>query len=207
MPPNVNKPILYEVFKLRENKNTDSSSLLEIINQNKNLIENQGSRIFGIFGSLLGLATNEIYLVTYGEDQLQLNLNRHVEIMARHSFRPTVRPTNHEPAKNPGVYVFRWFSIDPKTVDEVASLSAAAWPDFESSFDTKVQGLFTESSLAPNSMLLLTWYSNLSVWEDSRNPPKRARESFIRRHKLTLSALPVATTLLSIPENSLGGKG
>jgi len=45
-------------------------------------------------------------------------------------------------------------------------------------------------------MLLVTWYQDLSVWEASRQPAPEARENFQRRHQLTLSALPIATTLL-----------
>ena len=102
-----------------------------------------------------------------------------------------------------GVYVFRWFSVDPTTIDEIAQLSATAWPDFESSFDTRVQGLFAEDTETPDTMLLITWYRNLTVWEQSRHPPQTARENFLRRHKLTLSALPVATTLLGVSGSDL----
>jgi len=49
-------------------------------------------------------------------------------------------------------------------------------------------------------MLLITWYKNLSAWEESRHPPKDARENFLRRHQLTLNAKPIAT-MLTMPES------
>ena len=193
----------YRIFTLRDNENPGPQILLKAIENNRALIEDQGNQIFGVFGSLLGLATNEAYLVTFGEDDIQLNLNRHLEIVSCPIFKPTVRPTEHVPASKPGVYVFRWFSVNPATIDEIASLSAAAWPDFESSFETKVQGLFALDREAPDTMLLVTWYRDLTVWEQSRHPPTKARENFLLRHKLTLNAVPVATSLLSKPASKL----
>ena len=93
--------------------------------------------------------------------------------------------------------MFRWFTIDPIKINEIVSLSAEAWPVFEGEFETRVLGLFAEDTFAPDTLLLLTWYANLAVWEKSRNPPLEARENFLKRHKLTLSTLPVATRLLT----------
>ena len=183
----------YTICTLRDNNNPGPSLLVKNIENNRNLIEGAGSRIFGVFGSLMGLATNEVYLVTFGEKDFSLNLNRHIKLVKSRSFRPTIRPKKHEIATETGVYVFRWFSIDPIKINEIVSLSAAAWPVFEGEFETRVLGLFAEDTLAPDTLLLLTWYANLAVWEKSRNPPLEARENFLRRHTLTLSALPVAT--------------
>ena len=58
-----------------------------------------------------------------------------------------------------------------------------------------------EDTDAPLTMLLVTWYANLTVWEQSRHPPPEAKENFLRRHKLTLSALPVATRLIPIAQS------
>ena len=189
----------YTICTLRDNNNPGPSLLVKNIENNRNLIEGAGSRIFGVFGSLMGLATNEVYLVTFGEKDFSLNLNRHIKLVKSRSFRPTIRPKKHEIATETGVYVFRWFSVEPTKVDEIVSLSGAAWPGFESSFETKVHGLFAEDTIYPDTMLLVTWYANLTVWEESRHPPPEARESFLQRHKLTLSAFPVATRMLSSP--------
>jgi len=193
----------YRIIVLRDNQRPGPPSLIAAIDNNHLAIRDQGHEIFGVFGSLLGLATNEVYLVTYGETELALQLPDSITTVSDRAFMPTVRPTTHEPANSPGVYVFRWFSVNPSTVKEIADLSAAAWPDFESSFDTRVQGLFAEDQAAPETMLLITWYRNLTVWEASRHPPQNARDNFLRRHKLTLNALPIATSLLSADGHNL----
>jgi hypothetical protein len=123
-----------------------------------------------------------------------------VQLLSSHLFNPTLRPLDHQPRTRPGVYVFRWFSVLPDAVDEIIQLSYNAWPTFEGSFETEVQGLFVEASGQPSEMLLITWYKNLSVWEESRHPPEDARESFLRRHQLTLNAKPIAT-MLNMPES------
>ena len=45
-------------------------------------------------------------------------------------------------------------------------------------------------------MLLVTWYRDLSVWEESRKAPDEARALFIRRQEMTLKAKPIATQLI-----------
>ncbi|MDA0272733.1 MAG: hypothetical protein O3C68_05730 [Proteobacteria bacterium] len=162
-------------------------------------VEAAGHQMFGIFASLFGLAGNEIYLVTFGENQLRLELTDEVQLLSNHLLNPTIRPASHEPTTRPGVYVFRWFRVSPDSVDEIVHLSGEAWPTLERSFETKIQGLFVEATEQPSEMLLITWYKDLSVWEASRYPPSDARDNFLRRHQLTLSAKPIAT-LLTLPE-------
>ena len=187
----------YRVIKLRDVNRPGPPALVDVVNRHREAIKEQGHEIFGLFGALLGLATNEIYLVTFGETNLNLKLQKNIEVANDWTLKATARPTEHTAAQDPGVYVFRWFSVRPQTISEIVELSKNAWPDFESSFDTQVQGLFVEDIENPQIMLLLTWYRNLTVWEESRNPPNNARENFIRRHQLTLNALPIATSLLT----------
>ena len=191
----------YRILTLRDNENSDPTTLVKNIEKNRGLIGDHDNKVFGVFGSLLGLATNEVYLVTFGEDDFSLDLDGHIKIASSRTFKPTARPTIHQPAKEAGIYVFRWFNVDPAKIDEIVRLSADAWPSFESSFETRVQGLFAEDTDAPLTMLLVTWYANLTVWEQSRHPPPEAKENFLRRHKLTLSALPVATRLIPIAQS------
>ena len=88
-------------------------------------------------------------------------------------------------------------SVNMKDVDEIARLSDTAWNTFEGDFDTKVQGLFVQADRGPDQgeMLLLTWYRNLTVWEESRLPSPEARANFMQRQKLVLEAKPIATRL------------
>lgn len=188
--------MLYQVHQLADHSRPGPPGLIEEAARLTPAIEDQGGTVFGVFGSLLGLASNHIYLVTFGENEISLPLADTFETISRSNFRPTIRPVEHVPASSPGVYVFRWFSVRPENVDEITELSGNAWPGFESSFDTRVQGLFTEAVTSPERMLLITWYRNLTVWEQSRHPPSGARENFLRRHQLTLSAHPIGTYLV-----------
>lgn len=188
--------MLYQVHQLKDNGRPGSARMIQLINGEleKNLSV-KGSSLYGIFQPLFGLASNEIYLVTYAQTPTTLVLPPEIQELCCRDLIPTVRPTADEPRSRPGIYVFRWFSVAADSVDEIARLSSEAWPTFEASFETEVQGLFVDQGDSPGGMLLITWYKDLSVWEASRQPPEKARENFLRRHQLTLSALPIATML------------
>ena len=193
--------MLYHVYHIKDLSRPGSAHLVKLANDDiTKQIQAAGHGVFGIFASLFGLASNEIYLVTFGKTQTSLSFPDDVKLLSTHLFNPTLRPLDHQPRTRPGVYVFRWFSVLPDAVDEIIQLSYNAWPTFEGSFETEVQGLFVEATGQPSEMLLITWYKNLSVWEESRHPPENARESFLRRHQLTLNAKPIAT-MLNMPES------
>lgn len=188
--------MLYHVYHLKDLSRPGAAHLVKLANDDMTKqIQTAGHGVFGIFTSLFGLASNEIYLVTFGETQASISFPDEVQLLSTHLFNPTLRPLNHQPRTRAGIYVFRWFSVLPGAVDEIIQLSYNAWPAFEGNFETEVQGLFVEATGQPSEMLLITWYKNLSVWEESRHPPKDARESFLRRHQLTLNAKPIATML------------
>jgi hypothetical protein len=190
----------YQVFHIKDLSRPGSANLVKLANDDiTNQVQEAGHGVFGIFASLFGLASNEIYLVTFGESPTSLSFPDDVQLLSSHLLNPTIRPQNHQPMTRPGVYVFRWFSVSPDSVDEIVHLSGEAWPTFEESFETQIQGLFVEATARPSEMLLVTWYENLGVWEASRHPPPDARENFLRRHQLTLSATPIAT-LLTLPD-------
>ena len=170
-----------------------------------------GVTTFGIFQGLFGLASNEVYLVLSSEDPgfkiADRISNDSCRLIETTPLIPTVRPTEHSPRSQEGIYVFRWFEVINKNVAEIAELSEKAWVTFEGGFDTQVQALFAEQRLAEQGfkeadasskgkMLLITWYRDLSIWQESRQPPAEARENFLRRHALTLEARPIATRLV-----------
>ena len=157
-----------------------------------------GVNLFGAFTPLFGLASNELYLVTSAEkahDHGSLAEQNGLDVLETMHMVPTVRPTNHATRTKPGIYVFRWFSIYTRDIEEIVSLSNEAWQTFEGGFDTEVQGLFREANPGSDQgkMLLITWYRDLSVWEASRFPAPEARENFMRRANLTIEARPIAT--------------
>lgn len=164
-------------------------------------LEERGDALWGIFFGLFGLGTNELYLVTANDrapasarpDFGEITLKQH------RAFVPTARPKTFTPPDKPGIYVFRWFDVHNRDVDEIAAMSEQAWVSFEDGFDSEIQGLFAEAdrSSATGKMLLVTWYRDLSVWEASRSPSEEARAIFMRRHQLTIKARPVATRLVT----------
>ena len=167
---------------------------------------------WGIFSGIFGLATNELYWVLVDglntrHDAFDNMMSRLIDagavILDKKRFNPTLRPIEHDARTAPGIYVFRWFDVNKSDVDEIAALSKKAWNTFEAGFDTEVQGLFSEAGLNDEhseegeTMLLVTWYRDLTVWQNSREPDPKARELFLKRHGLMKEAKPIATRLIS----------
>ncbi len=166
---------------------------------------------WGVFSGIFGLATNELYWVLVDNpdthhDALDNMASRLIDtgvvILDKKRFNPTVRPIEHDARTAPGIYVFRWFDVNKSDVDEITALSKEAWNTFEAGFDTEVQGLFSEAGLNDEhsdereTMLLVTWYRDLTVWQNSREPHPKARELFLKRHGLMKEAKPIATRLI-----------
>jgi len=188
----------YQLTHLKDRNSSNPLALLARLKSFKNTLEDNGLEQYGIFAGLFGIASNEAYLVCHGEtDSASLLAEHEFTVLQSKQFIPTVRPLGFAPRDKAGVYVFRWFKVNMKDVDEIASLSATAWKTFEGDFATEVQGLFVQAEPAPNQgeMLLLTWYRNLTVWQESRAPSPEARENFVRRQQLVLEATPIATRL------------
>ena len=89
--------------------------------------------------------------------------------------------------------------------DEFLALSAKAWPDFESSYDSQVIGLWRiiDPGAAADvvTSLLLTRRPDLAMWERSKIPQGAKeiamRENFNRRYDLCNSTVVYTTTLLT----------
>jgi hypothetical protein len=158
---------------------------------------------FGAFYGVFGLATNEMYVVTYSEDDQSMvseMLGSELEVRSSVLLVPTTRPVTHAPRDRDGLYVFRWFDVHNRDVDEIVKLSDDAWPAMEQSFDCEIQGLFAEKdrSAETGKMILCTRYASLDVWQQSRDAPEESSERFRRRHELTLEATPIATRLMRL---------
>ena len=159
---------------------------------------------WGVFHGLFGVASNELIVVGYGDvDHVHDVIAGMDEVVAANTLllEPTVRPTEYAPRKREGLYVFRFFEVDHKDVDEIAALSFEAWKTFENvdDYEAEPQGLFRQqdTTAATGRMLLCTWYDGLNSWQASRTPPATARENFRQRHTLTRSTVAYATRLLT----------
>lgn len=190
----------YQVNLLKDPARPDIRELLKCV-RGKLIpdLESSGVTPYGVFQGLFGLASNELYLVVSSEFSVdtQLDFAGGFQLIDSINLVPTKRPTDHTQRNREGIYVFRWFDVMNRDVQEIADLSAKAWVTFEQGFDTEVQCLFAQQDQGTEQgkMLLITWYQNLSVWQESRHPSEEARENFTRRHQLTLQARPVATRL------------
>ena len=160
--------------------------------------------VWGAFHGLFGVGSNELIVVTYGDVAgVDERLAGREDVVGVETLllEPTVRPTEDAPRDREGLYVFRFFDVAHKDVDEIAALSFEAWRDFETADDYQAipQGLFRQhdTSAATGKMLLCTWYDGLNSWQTSRTPPGAASERFRRRHQLTRGTIAYATRLLT----------
>ena len=98
-----------------------------------------------------------------------------------------------------GFYVHREELYHPRDVDEVVRLSTEAWDTWESTFGTRVTGLFRQSGDPGNvaRLLRIVWYRSYDGWVDSRDPERdpEARRRFAARQLLQLdgSGIAIAT--------------
>lgn len=170
-----------------------------------------GIEVWGRFGGLFGLASNESILMLHGaadlsEQDFRQACGHDIEIIGCLRLAATLRPRTFTPLTRPGVYVFRTFRVPGRDVDEVVELSGAAWETFElgtedaaADYRAEPQGLFREKAAGRSEdqdVLLLTWYDDLASWERSRTPDPAATERFRRRHALTRWSSAIATRLL-----------
>jgi hypothetical protein len=200
--------ITYEFLRLKDTKSNGILNMVKTINT-RILPEakQSGYSLYGLFSGLFGLASNELYWVAVREDNgplldgftplSKLAASHNLSLQESVQLIPTVRPIEHTMRTKGGIYVFRWFDVNNRDVDEIVRLSDEAWVPFEGDFESEIQGLFAEQdhSNKQGKMLLLTRYRDLSVWEASRRPSKEARERFLRRHELTIETTAIATRL------------
>jgi len=174
-----------------------------------------GGRAFGLWKSLvgLGLHRDEAIALTSWPDRESLDRAiadgcfagiDGVEGAEAVPLLATVRPTDDAPPLYRGVYVFRWFDVAEADWPEFLALSDEAWPNMESVYDVNIVG-FWKALEAPRgraSVLLLTRYADLSVWEASRwwKAPADAAQPSMQRFRrrndlvgwtLALPGLPV----------------
>jgi len=111
----------------------------------------------------------------------------------------TPRPADDDRPSPGGIYVHRWFEVDPGAVDEFVDLSGQGWERFESLFDARIFGLFrAPDGAGPIArLLLITRYGDHGVWQASRDPSTEAMRIFARRQQLTRRTWAASTLLVS----------
>jgi len=171
----------------------------------------EGISVWGIWTGMFGVASNELIVMAACADDADAarftaalqegRPGEETEIRDVLALRATVRPDGSGPCERPGLYVFRFFYVMDRDVDEVAALSREAWQTFENSaaYAAEPQGLFRQASPAESwgRMLLVTWYDGLDSWQTSRSPAPAATANFQRRRALTGGTVALATRLLT----------
>ncbi len=166
-----------------------------------------GGQLYGAFAPQFGLASNQLVLMTCWDRregvertiEETLSAVEGVIGVAHHLVVPTARPETSEPPRRKGIYVHRWFDVEPRHVDEIVELSSVAWETFEKTFEVEVVGFFRtlDDGADVTQLMLLNWYPSLAAWEASRNfeadPASRTR--FARRAELTMGTRAITTQL------------
>lgn len=165
----------------------------------------RGITVWGIWEGLFGVASNELIVVGVANGERDVDaftgaLPESVRLVSALLLQPTVRPVDAAPCDRPGLYVFRFFEVRNRDVDEIARLSSEAWTTFEhtDAYRAEPQGLFRQQDRSADRgrMLLVTWYDGLESWQTSRRPAPEAMQNFLRRRELTFGTRALAARLV-----------
>ncbi|HWD67859.1 MAG TPA: hypothetical protein VG227_07860 [Caulobacteraceae bacterium] len=163
-----------------------------------------GGELLGLFLPQLGSQAHERLLLLRwrGEAGDALSGCPYVGAVTTDRLRPTARPADTDQLRPRGIFVHRWFTIDPKDEEAFVALSRDAWVGFESEFAGNPFGLFaaepkTEDG-ASMRMLLMTRYGGHADWEASRRPSADVADIFARRRELTRATGACSTVIAAL---------
>ena len=174
-------------------------------------IGDAGGALYGIWRSQIGLPRDTITVITAWSDTdsaIRMSDLLHdgmetVETVELDLMSPTLRPLSVEPPVRQGNFAFRWFEMLPNNFEEFLELCETAWPDFESSYDSQVIGLWRVEGNddGPIRTLLMTRRPNLAMWERSKIPESEVeqavRKKLNRRYDLCDWTNVYTTTLIT----------
>ncbi len=172
------------------------------------LVARAGGRLWGAwYGGTFGLATNAmIFVVGSATDALdQALLERALEeshdlrVTETSVFAPMVRADPFQPLSyDNGVVIFRWVHLRPENAERYAALVRKTWPGFEKGRDLKSLALFKETKASPDRqrLMLVTWYANFTVWEQSRVIADNERPYWAERATMELSHFGIAARFI-----------
>ena len=174
-------------------------------------LEAAGGALYGIWRSQIGRPRDELAVMTVwpdadtaaGAEEILLHGLPSVQACESVAMTPTLRPKSAAPPRRQGNYAFRWFETPTMHWQEFLELCEAAWPGFESSYDSQVIGLWwclgDDDSLRRS--LLLTRRPNLAMWERSKIPEgdteMAVRQKLNRRYDICDWTCVYTTTLLT----------
>lgn len=177
-----------------------------------------GGALYGVWRSQIGRPRDELTAVTVWPGdadgavaQKLIEAIAEVRQVTSTTLHATLRPASPTPPQRQGNYAFRWFALPEANWEEFLSLCAAAWPGFESAYDSQVIGLWRcdKNELdEPGRVraLLLTRRPNLAMWERSKIPSGAAesevRSKLSRRYDLCDDTWVHTTTLLTATDHA-----
>lgn len=174
-----------------------------------------GGALYGAWRSQIGRPRDELTAITVWPGDVDLALAQkliegitEVRQVASKPLHATLRPTSPAPPQRQGNYAFRWFDLRERHWEEFLSLCAAAWPGFESAYDSQVIGLWRSVKDEPGRVraLLLTRRPDLAMWERSKIPADAAeneiRSQLSRRYDLCDDTWVYTTTLLTATDRT-----
>jgi hypothetical protein len=169
-----------------------------------------GGALYGVWRSQIGRPRDELTAITVWTEEanpalVSTLLNRVDEVrqITSEPLHATLRPGSPAPPRRQGNYAFRWFELPENNWQEFLSLCAAAWPGFESAYDSQVIGLWRCVRDEPGRVrsLLLTRRPDLAMWERSKIPAGAAesevRRQLSRRYDLCDDTWVYTTTLMT----------
>ena len=169
-----------------------------------------GCSLYGIWRSQIGRPRDELTVITVWQappaDSDVAPLFDGIADIVRHSavaIMPTMRPASAEPPRRQGNYAFRWFKTPEHHWPEFLDLCSAAWPDFESAYDSQIIGLWRAAPDENGTVrsLLITRRPDLAMWERSKLPVNEAeaevRRKLSRRYDLCDDTVVSTSTLLT----------
>jgi len=174
-----------------------------------------GGALYGVWRAQIGRPRDELTAMTVWTGDANLaaisTLIGGVSEVRRSEGEPlraTLRPDSPAPPRRQGNYAFRWFELAEANWEEFLSLCAAAWPGFESAYDSQVVGLWRCVKDEPGRVraLLLTRRPDLAMWERSKIPAGAAegevRRQLSRRYDLCDDTWVCTTTLLTAEDRT-----
>ena len=183
-----------------------------------------GGALYGVWRSQIGRPRDELQAISVwpkavtaaAAERALLGQAPDIRAARSEAMTATLRPTDETPPIRQGNYAFRWFATPEPHWPEFLDLCAAAWPGFESAYDSQVVGLWQatgdrtgktadEASGAGRfggvRSLLLTRRPNLAMWERSKLPEGAAeaqvRDKLSRRYDLCDWTVVSTATLLT----------
>lgn len=173
----------------------------------------QGGALYGVWRSQIGRPRDELTIITVWDNEAPasdslLTGTPDIRSVTQEIMTPTLRPDSTDAPRRQGNYAFRSFETPAAHWDEFLELCAGAWPDFESSYDSQVIGLwrFNEDHNGLRRSLLLTRRPNLAMWERSKIPQGaeevEVRRKLSRRYDLCETTCVFTTTLLTAQDEA-----